>query len=286
MSGANKILTILAAVVLMLFAVPAFSPNTQAQSGAINYSGLAGYVVTGASGTIDMVRGSWIVPAVNCTATPNSVLNMSSILDGINGVGDMLEIGTYSNCVSGVAEYGAFLQVYPTLNGTIKMTIPTTIHPGDAIEAQGRWDPIPKQGRACNGGGGRGDSLGPAKKPTCIEGWHFSLDDYTTGASHLDFVYDTPAGFSASCSSGAFVLTSNGKTLSSYTSVLSGWDNTGKGVGGLGALKNSDDLGPFTSNTPFGVYGGISGFTLAQLSMAGATAGPVSKDQTSFAITP
>lgn len=88
------------------------------------------------------VEGSWVVPTANCTATPNSVSNISIIIDGISGEGDGMEIGTYQDCANGVASYGAFVNIYPMtgyfgeVGGNISDIV---VHPGDVVEAQGTW---------------------------------------------------------------------------------------------------------------------------------------------------
>ena len=77
----------------------------------------SGYAVTGSNGSVTYVKGSWIVPAVSCTSTPNGY---SSFWVGIDGDGSntVEQIGTDSDCVSVVGApntktYYAWFEFYP-----------------------------------------------------------------------------------------------------------------------------------------------------------------------------
>ncbi len=236
--------------VLLLFVVPTAGVAVSAQGGTY-----AGYEVTGPPGQITRVRGSWIVPLVDCEITPNSVLNVSSIIDGINGVHDAMEIGTFSDCVNGVAEYGAFVQFYPTTNGDFDKTLAITVHPGDMVEAQGKWVPL--------------------GKPHNVQSWHSSFIDFTTHKK-VDTDAVAPVGFVPVASSGAFIVSSDGKKLSSFSTVLSGIDYT--------KIHNSDVLGLAHTEVYFGLVGEVTGFSIVAFSMPGATPGPISADGSSFAV--
>jgi hypothetical protein len=80
--------------------------------------------------TVNSVQGTWTVPAVNGSLTPNAD---ASFWVGIDGFGsDTVEqIGTYSYSNDGVPGYAAWYEMYP--NGST--TIPMTILPGDTISA-------------------------------------------------------------------------------------------------------------------------------------------------------
>jgi hypothetical protein len=73
--------------------------------------------VTGSNGSVTHVTGSWIVPRVSCTSTPNGY---SSFWVGIDGDGSntVEQIGTDSDCVSLVGAqntktYYAWFEFYP-----------------------------------------------------------------------------------------------------------------------------------------------------------------------------
>jgi uncharacterized repeat protein (TIGR02543 family) len=63
----------------------------------------SGYVLTGASGGYQSVSGSWVVPVLNCSVTPNSAV---SIWVGVNGASSsypgLFQTGTTSLCTNGV----------------------------------------------------------------------------------------------------------------------------------------------------------------------------------------
>jgi hypothetical protein len=73
--------------------------------------------VTSSKGSVTHVTGSWIVPAVSCSSTPNGY---SSFWVGIDGDGSntVEQIGTDSDCVSlldaqGTPTYYAWFEFYP-----------------------------------------------------------------------------------------------------------------------------------------------------------------------------
>jgi hypothetical protein len=73
----------------------------------------SGYAVTGPNGSVTDVKGSWIVPAVKCTAgAPDSY---SSYWVGIDGYGSntVEQIGIDADCVSGKPAYSAWYEYYP-----------------------------------------------------------------------------------------------------------------------------------------------------------------------------
>jgi len=237
--------------VLALLLLPSFPILAPAATASGNY---AGYQVTGAPQTLNRARGSWVVPGVDCSTTPNSVLNMSVMIDGINGVGDAMEIGTFSNCVSGSATFGAFVNFYPTTTGRFDKILSIKIKPGDVVEAQGEWLVESGSGRAC---------------PT--NSWHSSFIDENT-TRKVDTNACTPSGFVAPTSSAAFLLTSGGSTLSSFSSIPSGRDLT--------KVRDSDVAGLIgTQGTCIGLLSGLS-----TLTMSGAYGGPISPDGCSFTL--
>jgi hypothetical protein len=90
----------------------------------------SGYAVTGPNGSVTDVKGSWIVPTVNCSVTPNGD---SSFWVGIDGFSSntVEQIGTDSDCVNGQPVYYAWYEFYPHWSYGIQMTIT----PGDTILA-------------------------------------------------------------------------------------------------------------------------------------------------------
>lgn len=82
--------------------------------GSGNSSNWAGYVVTGANGSVTDVKGSWVVPAVACNG--GSVNTYASYWVGIDGYpkGPYLEqIGTDGDCVGGTPLYYAWYEFLP-----------------------------------------------------------------------------------------------------------------------------------------------------------------------------
>jgi len=83
------------------------------------------------SGAVTDVKGSWTVPAVDCSATPTS---WSAFWVGIDGYSSSTveQIGTDSDCSSGTAKYYAWYEMYPKfpVNLNIKVS------PRDVISAE------------------------------------------------------------------------------------------------------------------------------------------------------
>ncbi|MFH0714395.1 MAG: G1 family glutamic endopeptidase [Candidatus Diapherotrites archaeon] len=81
--------------------------------------------------TFSDVKGSWIVPAVDCSTTPTSY---SSYWVGIDGYSSntVEQIGTDSDCSNGSAVYDAWYEMYPKYPVYISMSV----RPGDVINAE------------------------------------------------------------------------------------------------------------------------------------------------------
>jgi hypothetical protein len=202
------------------------------------------------------VEGSWVVPKADCVKTPNSASNISVIIDGIRGEGDAMEIGTYQNCVRGEAVYGAFVNIYPMTNfygetgGNIS---DIAIHPGDAVEAQGTWRPS-------------------TDKPA---GWNSNFIDETTGIK-VNTDAHSKAGFTPILNSGALILSSDGRTLTSLGTISSGKEYTG--------VKFSDVTGPWKETSTFGETAALPGYHLMDWQMPGTILGSLTDDGSSFHI--
>jgi hypothetical protein len=83
------------------------------------------------NGAVSDVKGSWIVPAVDCKTTPNAY---SSFWIGIDGYSSntVEQIGTDSDCSSGKAVYNAWYEMYPKYPVNLNMKISS----GDSITAE------------------------------------------------------------------------------------------------------------------------------------------------------
>jgi hypothetical protein len=77
------------------------------------------------------VKGSWIVPTVNCKVTSDA---WASFWVGIDGwfSGTVEQVGTDSDCSSGVPAYYAWYEMYPYLPVVIDMKI----SPGHTVSAE------------------------------------------------------------------------------------------------------------------------------------------------------
>ncbi len=97
---------------------------------SLNWSG---YAVTGASGSVTDVKGSWTVPAIQgaCPGT-NEYASFWVGIDGFNS-NTVEQIGTDSDCQNGVPTYYAWFEFYPhpafLINGL-------AISPGNVISAE------------------------------------------------------------------------------------------------------------------------------------------------------
>jgi hypothetical protein len=97
--------------------------------GTVESSNWSGYAVTGSSFTV--AKGSWIVPSVNCSQTPNSY---SAFWVGIDGYSSSTveQTGTISQCSGSSAEYYAWYEFYP--NPSYEITS-VPVSPGNVISA-------------------------------------------------------------------------------------------------------------------------------------------------------
>jgi hypothetical protein len=89
----------------------------------------SGYAVTGTSFT--KALGSWVVPTVNCTKTPNTY---SSFWVGIDGwtSSTVEQTGTDSDCNGSTPSYYAWYEFYP--KGSVEISS-VTVSPGNKISA-------------------------------------------------------------------------------------------------------------------------------------------------------
>jgi hypothetical protein len=98
--------------------------------GTVESENWSGYAVTGSSFT--QAAGSWIVPAVDCNATPNSYAAYWVGIDGYSST-TVEQTGTESDCNGSTPSYYAWYEFFPKFPATIT-SLP--ISPGDKISAQ------------------------------------------------------------------------------------------------------------------------------------------------------
>lgn len=105
---------------------PEFKIGGVTVSESTNWSG---YAVTGASFT--NAKGSWIVPAVNCSQTPNTY---SSFWVGIDGWSSntVEQTGTDSDCSGKTPNYYVWYEFYPKFSYLVP-SVP--VSPGDKMSA-------------------------------------------------------------------------------------------------------------------------------------------------------
>jgi hypothetical protein len=114
--------------------------HTKSEQGWDSYN-WSGYAVTGANGSATDVKGSWVVPSVNCSATPDGYSSFWVGIDGFSS-NSVEQIGTDSDCVSlygktNTPTYYAWFEFYP--NPSYEILFPSAIKPGDIITAEVRY---------------------------------------------------------------------------------------------------------------------------------------------------
>ena len=100
--------------------------NLALTSNSLNW---AGYAVTGGSGSVSQVTGSWIEPAVAC---PRQGSLYAAFWDGIDGFNSntVEQGGSLAYCSHGSAHYSVWYEFYPAASVTISSIV---VHPGDTI---------------------------------------------------------------------------------------------------------------------------------------------------------
>lgn len=101
---------------------------TAGRTGKTTSQNWSGYVAR--NGTFTSISGSWTVPAVDCSSTPNGVAAMWVGLDGA-GSHTVEQTGTFSICDGGVASYGAWFEAFPASS----VRISNTVAAGDGMTA-------------------------------------------------------------------------------------------------------------------------------------------------------
>jgi len=104
--------------------------EASASSNAVEFYNWGGYAVTGTGFT--SAKGSWIVPKVTCSKSPNAVVLVWVGIDGFEN--DTVEqTGTVSWCNEKTAEYYTWYEFYPAASQTISSVAAS---PGDKISAE------------------------------------------------------------------------------------------------------------------------------------------------------
>ncbi len=83
---------------------------------------------------VSEVKGSWIVPSVNCSSTPTAYASFWIGIDGYSS-NTVEQIGTSSECHSGTPRYYVWYEMYPKLPVIINMTV----SPGDTMSAEVKY---------------------------------------------------------------------------------------------------------------------------------------------------
>jgi hypothetical protein len=144
MKAVNKLSILLVGSLMLLAAFsPAFAltspimaPGMAVMSSSNNswYStNWSGYAVTGSTGSVTSVQGSWIVPTVSAGASKTTAY-YSSFWVGIDGFnsGTVEQVGTDSDIKGSTTSYYAWYEFYPS---PMYQITSLSILPGDAISA-------------------------------------------------------------------------------------------------------------------------------------------------------
>lgn len=108
----------------------------------VTSSNWSGYAVTGASGSVSDAKGTWTVPAIQGTCpAQNQYASMWVGIDGYNSK-TVEQIGTDSDCQSGVPTYYAWYEFYPHWAYTIN-AVP--IRSGDVVTAEVKYNTSSRQ---------------------------------------------------------------------------------------------------------------------------------------------
>jgi hypothetical protein len=176
-------------------------------------SNWSGYAVVGEA--FRQARGSWIVPAVDCTITPNASVSFWVGIDGWDNA-TVEQTGTDSDCNSGSPSYYAWYEFAPKAGVTIN-SVP--ISPGDHMSAQVDY-------------AGNSEFI-------------VTITDQTTGAA-----YTTSAAVpEAQRASAEWIAELNGYNLSDYGTVYFGDDFThASGTNQATNATTSGPIGAFREN--------------------------------------
>lgn len=135
---------LIGSLILLAALSPALATTPQLSSGprirtnttwlSTNWSG---YAVTGSTGTVTSVSGSWTVPLVTGSKRTTAYSSFWVGIDGFN-TNTVEQIGTDSDIQNGKAVYYAWYEFYP--NPMVQITS-ITVSPGDTISASVTYSP-------------------------------------------------------------------------------------------------------------------------------------------------
>lgn len=125
------------------------APASQPSSGFQESDNWSGYLLP-APGGISYVSGQWVVPRLDCQATPNGA---ESTWVGLGGAGNsagastgsLLQTGTDDQCVGGLQQESAWWELYPSAPNAAQYFVGLTVQPGNTMRAQvyqaasGQW---------------------------------------------------------------------------------------------------------------------------------------------------
>jgi hypothetical protein len=123
--------------------VHAGQPGRPAPAGVTGYTestNWSGYVIPSSQSLIDSASGTWAVPTLNCSDTPNAVVSEWVGIGGVNwpgggSSGALLQTGTEDRCVNGAQQDDAWWELYPS-NPNEAFNFPSlSVSPGDVIVA-------------------------------------------------------------------------------------------------------------------------------------------------------
>jgi Peptidase A4 family len=105
-------------------------PGSALTANTVSSTNWAGYAVTGATGSVTFVQGSWVQPTVTCSRSTT----YSAFWVGIDGYSSRTveQTGTEADCSGGTAIYSAWYEFYPAYPVTFTKVV---VHPGDVFEA-------------------------------------------------------------------------------------------------------------------------------------------------------
>ncbi len=226
-------------------------PTISGADSSVCSTNWSGYAVTGSTGSVSAVSGSWTVPTVSC---PSRGTTYAAFWVGIDGYSDSTveQTGIFAECNNGAATYEAWYEFYPAASVAISGV---TVAPGDKITASVTYSTTTGEFTTTISSSGGGS---------------YSTSSAVSGAdrSSAEWVVERPEVCSFSCSLTTLADFGTGSLGSDYTGVAS-----------------------TNYATVNGVTGPISSFTTAAITMVSGSQGPVlaqptslSSDGTSFQV--
>lgn len=217
----------------------------------------AGYVITGPSGSVTVINGSWVVPAVSCPSTGDAVSYEGIGIDTYSDLGPLNGVGTREICTSGVAAYSSWytLEVAGGLDcGLCAATVFPS--PGDTVTAEVAF------------------ASGSIS---------LSLKDVTSGTQYLETQTVSQTSPMESAEWVVFQFSFTSASLANFGKWKTGSDHTG--LSGTDYATISGQTGTIKSFTK------ISGLTVSEVTLVDgsnnvmASPSALSKDGTSFILT-